>query len=212
MSNTIEVHITKAKAAVTVDMDRVADKYYKAFLVDGASYYLNKGMSKITIKGLDGEKLAEAQGAALKKANENLEAIYNGSMKVKGQKAATKVSGKVMTEARKIAREIVRSLTREAGYKVSHYKAADITAYANKYIESHPEVLVQAEANLKAMEVKSNADLGFLDGLTADPALVAKAEKEAAAKRKGDGTLSAKQAGKVAPRKGKAASTAAAMT
>lgn len=199
-SSLVDIPVTKGKSTVSVDLAAIPEEVYKAALIEGLKSFINKGMSKIMTKGLEGEKLAEAQAAAMKKANENLAAINDGSIKLPGRKAKSKVSGAVMTEARRLARNLVKDEIKHSGGKVSHYKASDITAAANVLIESDPELIKMAEENIKKRdEVPVSSKINLATLIKPDAKLVEKA-KAANAERKSQ--LSAKQAGMTKKRGG----------
>ena len=198
---TLNIPITKAGSALSVDTDALPEEAFRAVVEAGLKALLNLGMSKILTKGLEGDQLSAAQAAALAKATENLENLKSGKVK-KGRAAAkdangNKVSGPVMTEARRLAKEVVKNEIRAAGMKISHIEASVITKAANELIAADPSFIAKATENLESRsQVKSSVDIKAL--VHESPKLVAKAEK-AKAERKTQ--LSAKQAGKVAPRK-----------
>ena len=198
---TLNVPITKAGSSLSIDTDALPEESFRAVVEAGLKALLNLGMSKILTKGLEGDKLSEAQAAALAKATENLDNLKAGKVK-RGRATAkdangNKVSGPVMTEARRLAKEVVKNEIRAAGMKISHIEASVITKAANELIAADPSFITKATENLEARsQVKTTINISTL--VHESPKLVAKAEK-AKAERKTQ--LSAKQAGKVAPRK-----------
>ncbi len=198
---TLRVPVTKAGTTIEVNSDSLPEEAYKFVFEAGLKAVLNLGMSKILTKGLEGDKLAEAQAAALAKAQENLDNLLAGKIK-KGRTTAkdangNKVSGPVMTEARRLAKEVVKNEIRAAGMKISHVEASVITKAANELIAADPSYIEKATANLEARStIKSAVNIKAL--VHESPKLVAKAN---AAKAERKTQLSAKQAGKVAPRK-----------
>ena len=198
---TLNIPVTKAGTTLSVDTDALPEEAFRSVVEAGLKALLNLGMSKILTKGLEGDQLSAAQAAALAKATENLENLKSGKVK-KGRAAAkdangNKVSGPVMTEARRLAKEVVKNEIRAAGMKISHIEASVITKAANELIAADPSFIAKATENLESRsQVKSAVDISAL--VHESPKLVAKAEK-AKAERKTQ--LSAKQAGKVAPRK-----------
>jgi UDP-N-acetylglucosamine enolpyruvyl transferase len=131
-------------------------------------------------------------------AEANVQDIYSGNVKITGQAKAEKVTGKVMTEAMRLARNLVKDAMKANKIKISTVKASDITAAAKKFIEADPTIIESAKKNLAAREA-TPTKVDIMSLIHVDPALVAKAEAKAAA-AKADKPLSAKQAGKVAPR------------
>jgi hypothetical protein len=197
----LNIPVTKAGSKIEVDTDKLPEDAFRAVVEAGLKTLLNMSMSKILTKGLEGDDLAKAQSAALEKAQANLDNLLAGKVK-RGRTAAkdasgNKVSGPVMTEARRLAKEVVKNEIRAAGMKISHIEASVITKAANELISADPSFIAQAQANLEARStVKSAVDIKSL--VHESPKLVAKAEKAKAEKKD---QLSAKQAGKVAPRK-----------
>jgi len=121
----------------------------------------------------------------------------------RGGKAKSKESAQVMTEARRIARNLVKDAMKEEGIKISHVKASEITAAANELIGDDPSIVEQAKANLAAAETAPKAKINIKALIKEDPELVAKAEAKKAKERESK-PLSKTQAGKVKPRAGKA--------
>jgi len=198
----LKIPVTKAgnrPLEVNTDTD-IPDAMYQLALEEGLKVLLNKGMSKITTKGLEGEALADAQAAAMAKAEENFTKLKAGKI-TRGRAPASadgkKISGIVMTEARRLAKEVVKNEIKAAGMKISHVLASDITKAANALIEADPSFIEQATANIEARTAKTSA-ISIASLIHESPTLVAKAEA-AAAERKTQ--LSKTQAGKVAPRK-----------
>jgi hypothetical protein len=130
-------------------------------------------------------------------AEENLGKVLKGEVKKGRTAGASKVSGVVMTEARRLAREVVKNEIRAAGMKVSHVEVSEITKAANELIAADPSFIETATANIEARSAKTVA-INIANLVHESPKLKAAAEKAKATKK---ATLSAKQAGKVAPRK-----------
>lgn len=201
----LAIPITKAKRAIDVETDDLSPEVYKRALEEGLKVLLNKNMSKITTTGLEGDKLEAAQDAAYAKGLENFENIKAGKLG-RAAKAgnASKVSGIVLTEARRLAKEVVKNEIKAAGMRISHVPASDITKAANALIESDPSFVAQAQANIESRaQIKPAINVASL--VHADPKLV-KADEDRKAARKDQ--LSAAKAGKTAPRKGAAQTNA----
>lgn len=201
----MNIKITKANRTVAVETSELPDEAYQYVLQKGLEALLNARMSKVLTKDLEGEKLADAQSAAAAIAEENLANLKAGKIS-KGRASAkdangNKVSAVVMTEARRLAKEVVKNEIRAAGMKISHVEASVITKAANELIAADPSFIESATANIEGRKQVKSA-INIADLVHESPKLVAKAEK-AKAERKT--TLSAKQAGKAAPRKAKAA-------
>jgi hypothetical protein len=192
----MSIPITKGAASIDIDTDKIPQEMYEEALYLGLKEMANRKMSKITVAKLEGEDLAKARAAAMEVAAKNVAEINAGTFKVHGQKASAKVSGAVMTEAMRIARNVIKDTLKAAGHKISHYKAAQITEAAKQIVSQY---VAQAEENLaKRAQPPGAIDLSALvTGMKTDPELVAKAEKAKAEKKT---QLSAKQAGMVATR------------
>ncbi len=196
----MQIPITKGGpgAFVEIEQDKIPEAMYAEALYLGLKEMANRKMSKITVAKLEGEDLAKARAAAMEVAQKNVEEINTGTFKVHGQKAAAgKVSGAIQTEAMRIARNIVKDTLKAAGYKISHYKASEISAAAKELLTGSPDIYKTAEANIaKRAEAPAGIDLSSLvKGMKEDPELVKKAEAKKAEKKT---QLSAKQAGMVA--------------
>lgn len=203
MAQSIQIPVTKGKETIEFTEEMIAafpEETYREIMFQGLKQVLNRNMSKITKK--DTKDDAEMQSLALAAAQKNLEAMQAGKIRLSGGKAK-KASGAEMTEARRLARNLVKDAIKAAGKKISHYEASEITKYANELIANDPSLLEQAKVNIAAREAKvEQGGLKIdLSGITASPDLVAKAE----AKKKPKDQLSAKQAGMPAKAKAKPA-------
>lgn len=187
----INVPITKAKATIEIDIDQLSDDVAKEVWLQGLKVLLNRGASKITAAAIPDEDTRKAE--AMKVAEAQKELVMTGKIKFTGGKAK-KASGEVMTEARRLAKALVKQAIKEAGGKISHYEASDITKAANALLDSEqgPELLKKAEANI-AERSKTPVAIDVSAIIHESPKLVAKAE---AAKKEKATQLSAKQAGK----------------
>jgi len=194
----LQVPITKGKGFVeidTEDTDALPGEVYKEALLLGLKELCNRGMSKLTKASTKDE--AELQSLAMAQAEKNVEAIAQGKIRFLGKKAKTGESAAVMTEARRLAKNLVKDGIKAAGMKISHVETKDITAAANELLANDPSIVEQAKANLEE-RAKVPAKVDLIKSLIKEsPKLVAKAA-EANVKKKS--TLSKTQAGKVAPR------------
>lgn len=156
------VPITKAKKNIAVDSEAVdasgkpllSDEVCQMIFAEGLKAFLNKNMSKITVKDLEGDELEAAKEAAFAKGQENLESLVAGS--VKKRKAAGKESREVTTEARRLAREAVKAAFREAGKKISGIKASVITAAADELIAEDTSYVEKARENVAKMKTRES--------------------------------------------------------
>lgn len=187
----INVPITKGGSTVEIDTEKLPDAVYAEIVLQGLKVLLNRGMSKITKTST--KDADELKALSMQAAEKNVIAVYEGTIKFTGGKAK-KASGAVMTEARRIAKGLVKDALKEEGIKISHVAAKEITALANQLIEADPSIVETAKANLEERAKKPIAiDIKSL--VKVDPKLVAKADA-----KKAKDQLSAKQAGKVAKR------------
>lgn len=201
----INIPIVKGKANLEIDTEGLPIEVYKEALIQGMKVLLNRGMSKITKETYPNEE--ELHTAAMAKAAENLEACKEGKIRFTGSKSSTKVSGAVKTEAMRLARNIVKDEIKKAGGKISHYAASDITAAAKELLDASPELIEQAKTNLE--ERAATPIKIAVSAIPTDPKKVKAAEEKKAKAKAGKGeTLSAKQAGMPAKRKGQAQATA----
>lgn len=186
----LSVPVTKGKASIDIDTDALPDAVYQEALLQGLKVLVNRGASKVTKAAHPVEDDMKAK--AMEVAAAQVEAIKTGKIKFTGQKAS-KVSGAVKTEAMRLARNLVKDAIKANGGKISHYEASEITKAAKELLDADASLLTMAEDNIKARESIGKTEKIDLSKIAVSDKLVAKAE----AKKKGDGTLSAKQAGKV---------------
>lgn len=195
-STIMAIPVTKGGATVDVDVSKLPDDVYREALLQGLKVLANREMSKITKENIPNE--AERKSEAMVKAEANVQKMYEGKIKITGKKSTAKVSGAVMTEARRLAKNLIKDAMKAQGIKISHVKSSEITSAANALLDSDPSLIAQAEANLADREkVQVKIDIKSL--IKTDPKLVAAAE-EKKAKDKANRTLSKTQAGKTAPR------------
>jgi len=188
----MQVPVTKGKGTVTVDTETIPEPVYQEALALGLKVLANRGTSKITKTTYPKED--ELHAAAMEAAEKQVVLINTGKIKFTGQKKAKGASGAVMTEARRLARVIVKDELKSNGIKISHVEASEITKAANELLEAMPDLVEQAKANLAEREKKALPDgIDISKLVKVSPTLVAKAEEK---KAKAKTTLSAKQAGK----------------
>jgi len=190
------IQLKNGAGSVEVDTHKLPIEVYHEALMQGLKVIAERAMSKITKEAYPDD--AERKAAIKAKAEANIADMYAGKVKITGKASVKKASGATMTEAMRLARNLVKDAMKANKIKISTVKASEITAAAKVLIESDPSIVTTAEANLKAREA-TPIKIDIMSLVKADPALVAKAEAKAAA-AKADKPLSAKQAGKVAPR------------
>ena len=195
-SSVITIALKNGAGTVDVDTSALPDDVYREALMQGLKTIAERAMSKITKEAYPNE--AERKAAIHAKAEANIADMYAGKTKITGQARAKKASGAVVTEAMRLARDLVKDAMKANKIKISHVKASEITSAAKALLEQDPSILATAEANLKAREATPvKIDIAKL--VHTDPDLVRKDEAKKA-KAKADKPLSAKQASKVAPR------------
>lgn len=200
-------------AVDTNDLDEAFDSnpdLMTQVITEGLKTILNSRMSKATEfpapTKLEGADLEEAKSKALAKAAENYDDFKAGKLSKKS-KAATTEKKEVLTEALRLAKEVVKDKLKANKVRISTVAAKDITAAAKALLEADRDTFVEkAKANLSERSATPSA-IDILALVKPDPKLVAKAEREKAEKKQ-ERSLSAKQAGipkargKVAPRRG----------
>jgi hypothetical protein len=98
-----------------------------------------------------------------------------------------------MTEARRIARNLVKEELKRSGVKVSYVESSEITKAANALLAADPDIIKQAEEEVEKRAKKKVAiDVGSIP--------ISQKKVKAAEARKADKTLSAAKAGRVASR------------
>lgn len=194
---TLNIPITKGKTTLEVNLDSIPDDVYQEILLQGLKVLLNRGTSKVTKETYPDAEQMKAR--AMEVATAQLEAVMTSKIKFTGGKKKSGATGAVMTEARRLAKALVKDELKRAGIKISHVEASEITKAANLYLESEKgaALVEKAKQNLAEREKVSIGDtLDVSKVIHISPELVAKAE----AKKAKSGTLSAKQAGKVKTR------------
>ena len=193
----INVPITKGKSTLAVDINAIPDDVFAEVVLQGLKVLLNRGTSKVTKETY---KEAEAMKAkAMEVAKTQLDAVMTSKIKFTGGKKKSGTTGAVMTEARRLAKALVKDEIKRKGLKVSHYEPSEITKAANLYLESEmgAKLIEKAKANLAEREaIKLGEGIDISAVIHPSQKLVDAAE----AKRKPKDQLSAKQAGKVAKR------------
>jgi hypothetical protein len=195
-STIVTIALKNAAGNVDVDTAKLPDDVYREALMQGLKVIAERGMSKLTKEAYPDE--TERKQAINAKAVANVQDMYDGKVKITGAAKVKKASGAVMTEAMRLARNLVKDAMKANKIKISTVKASEITKAAKMLIDSDSSILQTAEENLKQREATPiKIDIASL--IKADPALVAKDEAKKA-EAKANKPLSAKQAGKVAPR------------
>lgn len=195
-STLVLIALKNSAGNIEVDTAKLPDDVYREALMQGLKVIAERNMSKLTKEAYPDED--QRKQAIKDKALANVQDMYEGKTKITGAAKVKKASGAVMTEAMRLARNLVKDAMKANKIKISTVKASEITKAAKLLIEADASIVATAEENLKQREATPiKIDISAL--IKADPALVAKAEAKAA-EAKANKPLSAKQAGKVAPR------------
>lgn len=198
----LHIAVTKGKGTVTVDTEKVPDAYYKAALATGFKTLINGGTTKITKELIPDEDTRHHE--AMRVAQQRVDDMMAGKLKLTARASTGATNSAVMTEARRIAKALVKDTLKASGAKVSHYSASDILAAANAVIENDPSIITMAEANLAK---RAPVNINIADLLQPDATLVAKSEEKVAKAKAAKASapsigaiMSKTQAGKVAAR------------
>jgi hypothetical protein len=196
-STIFNVRVSKGRAGnLDVDSAKLAEYIYINSLHEGIQKNVNRGMSGI--KQENYKTFQEFQAAVMSKAKQNVEAMYAGTLTIRGAAKAKGdgVATEVKTLARNMARAIVKAEAKKKGYKVSLIKSSVITQHANALLAARPELLTKAQAQIDS-EREAAEEAGGIDfgDNPEDEGLRNKAAQAKQAKQ-----LSAAKAGKVAGR------------
>lgn len=184
------VPVVKAKQTLTFDTDKIPENVYAEALRLGLKELVNRGMTKLT-KAAFKDVQEDLAAAVMEVAQKNFDNILAGKIRIAGAKS-DKASGKVMVEARRLAKAAVKEELKRQNIKVSYVSAKDLTEAANALIASDPSFVEKAKVNVAETEATKNEALSsIVKSVKVDEKLVkADAEKKAAAKA----ALSAAQA------------------
>jgi len=186
------IPVVKGKSFLEVSTRKTPEHVYREALILGFKQLLNRGQTKLTKEAFPDPE--ELRAKAMETAEATLDAMYQGKIRVMGGKGADgKVPREVMTEARRIARNLVKEELKRSGIKVSYVEASEITKAANALLAADPDILKQAEDELdrrKAAKVK--IDIGNIP--------ISQKKLKAAEAKKAEKVLSATKAGRVATR------------
>ncbi len=191
----INVPVTKGKGTIAINTNDIPDDVYQEALLQGLKVLMNRGMSKITKETYPNAE--EMKAAAMTKGASNLEDIKAGKIRFTGGKKKL-ATGQIMTEARRLAKNLVKDEMKRQGIKISHVEASEITKAANALLEADATIVEQAKKNVEERQKKViEGASSIVSSIKISDKLVSKAEAKKAASK---GQLSAKQAGKVQAR------------
>ena len=170
---------------VEIAIDDIPPDVYTEMVYIGFKTLANRGMTDIP-----GNKSATNRKLAAEKAQENVEKIKKGEVRMTGGKVKT--SGAVMTEALRDARVYIRDELKRLGKKVSLIAASKITELAKQYLATPEgaELVEKAKATIAARESGAHKKVSIdLSGVQLDEGLVAKAEARKSARKKANEDL-----------------------
>ncbi len=191
----IDVNVPKAKTKLKLNWDALDLDTKLAIIQAGVEKIVQASTTKATKADYPDEKqLAEV---ALSMATKKLEEIQEGKWKP-GRRASTsgKVPGVVMTEARRLAKNIIKAQIKAANQRISDYEPKVITEYANLYLQDHEELIAQAQKSIE--DSKKLAEKAAVD-VSAIPVSAVKRAKNEARKAEARAATEAKNAGKPGP-------------
>jgi hypothetical protein len=190
-NTSLKIPVTKGKSFIEVNTGDLPEHVYREALIQGLKVLVNRGMTKLTKEAYpDAEKLKEA---AMEKAEETLLNMYEGKIRIMGGAKSDKVPREVMTEARRMAKALVKEELKRSGVKVSYVESSEITKAANALLADQPEIIEDAKK-----EVERRAATKVKLDISSIP-LSQKRIKAAEAKR-ADKNVSQAKAGKIATR------------
>lgn len=188
---TFKIKIPKAGQSIEVVWADLPQKVQMYIVEQGLSKLLVAATAKVTATTQPDEALRKDEAMAY--ANKKLDSLKAGKLSARASKSDGKVSGVVMTEARRLAKTIVKAQIKAAGQKISDYSAKAITEAANLYLGDHQELIAQAEQSIAQAKALSEVAAVNVAAIPVDQDKVAKREKANAEKR---AATSAKNAGK----------------
>lgn len=177
----IDVPISKGKGSIRVYVEDIPETMWIEAATRGLKDMFTTGLTKVTVKGLEGEELEKAQAEAMRIAEANKDKVLAGTFKISGRASSSKVSGKIMTEARRLAKAQVKAEIKLAGFKITHIPAKHITELANEYLASEDgaALIEQARENVEAIDRKASLKKFDVAKVHVDPKLVAADQKRA---------------------------------
>jgi vacuolar-type H+-ATPase subunit E/Vma4 len=144
-----------ADYTVVIDTEVIPERLYLAALERGLKDFVKSGITKakFDMTGLEGEALEAKQSKVQEKIKENVEKIYADKTIVRGApKKKSGVPKNVMTEAMHMARAHLKALMKKQRIPIAKIKASALTAAAQSYLETNPEILKKAYAIIEERE------------------------------------------------------------
>jgi hypothetical protein len=187
----LNIPVVKAKGTIQIETGKLPEHVYREAMVLGLKVLVNRGQTTLTKEAYP--QPSQLREASMERAEATLKAMYAGKIRVVGGAKSDKVPREVMTEARRIARNLVKAQLKQAGVKISYVESSEITKAANALLAADPSILEQAKEEVdNAQKKKVEIDIASIP--------ISQKKMKAAEAKKADKVLSAKQAGKVATR------------
>src|SRR5215469_11551323 len=183
-SKRMVIKVIKAKDTLEIETSAFPIEVYDEALALGFQALLNRGQSKVTGTSIPDDD--ERAAAAVEVAQKTLADMYAGKIRrTSGVKSAKGARGEVAVEARRLAKFYVKEQLKEEGLRVSLIKPAVITRLAQEYIDSDPDIMKEAEANVAARKGKVKGKKKIdLSKIGEDEELVSKAKTRSKGRKK----------------------------
>lgn len=187
------VKITKAKANLAVNFGELPRAVQEYIIEQGLAKLLNGATAKETAATTPDEAVRAANAMSL--AEKKLDSLKAGKIVARASKDG-KVAGVVMTEARRLAKNIVKAGIKAQNKRISDFEPKAITEAANAYLADHPELIAAAKASIDASAALSAATVVNVEAIPVSATRVAANEKK---KAEAKAATAAKNAGKPGP-------------
>jgi len=183
-SKRMVIKVIKAKDTLEIETSAFPIEVYDEALALGFTALLNRGQSKITGTSIPDDD--ERAAASAEAAQKTLADMYAGKIRrTSGVKSAKGARGEVAVEARRLAKFYVREQLKEEGLRVSLIRPAVITRLAQELIDSDPDIMKEAEANVAARKGKTKTKKKIdLSKIGEDADLVSKAKSRSKGRKK----------------------------
>lgn len=204
MTESFQIPIAKGGKGAFIEVDpedinSLDPAVFSMVIKEGLKALLNTRMGKqiLAPTKLEGAEAEANTARALEQASKNLADLKAGKLVKREAAKASTADRATMTEAVRLAKEVVRNRIRAANMRPSMVPAKTQTEAAKRLVEADPSYIAKAKENLAKVAETAAADapLDLSDILREDPKLVAKADAEKAERAKNK-PLSKTQAGK----------------
>lgn len=189
-----KIKISKAKTNLDVEFDDLPAEV-QAFIVEqGLSKLLNGATARETAATTPDEKVRGENAMAL--AMNKLDALKAGKFKRTAARGDGKTPMVVMTEARRLAKNIIKAHLKAQGKRLGEIEPAAITEAANLYLTENPDLIETAKASIEASAALASSAKVNVDAI---PVSAAKVKANEDKKAKSKAATQAKNAGKPGP-------------